>query len=83
MTALILVGCVFKLFPAARFNDVRNSLGLTADVCSGEAYDIGRNGMRLSSAKEHIVTMELLNGLPGSLKVCLEEFIAGLKSSRQ
>lgn len=82
MTALILVGCVFKLFPAARFNDVRNSLGLTADVCSGEAYDIGRNGMRLSSATEYIMIIEFLNGLPDGLKVCLGEFIEGLKNSR-
>ncbi|MCY1312404.1 hypothetical protein D9M70_628280 [compost metagenome] len=83
MTALILVGCVFKLFPAARFISVRNSLGLTADVCSGEAYDIGRHGMRLSSPKEHKLTMEFLNGLPVGLKVCLGEFIDGLKNSRQ
>ncbi|WP_146036007.1 TniQ family protein [Pseudomonas sp. LFM046] len=82
MTALILVGCVFKLFPASRFIDVRMSLGLHSDVYSGEAYDIARYGMRLSSRREIGYAMEILNALPEDLKIYLEDFINGLARSR-
>ncbi|WP_146218562.1 hypothetical protein [Pseudomonas sp. RW409] len=81
MTALILIGCVFKLFPLERFKDVRDALELTADVYSGEAYDIGRHGMRLSSSNEYKLTIEFLDGLPAGLKGCLGEFISGLNNS--
>ncbi|MDH1728146.1 TniQ family protein [Pseudomonas chengduensis] len=80
MTALVLIGCVFKLFPLARFNGVRRLFSLTINVYSGEAYDIGRHGMRLSSWKEHELTIEFLNGLPEGLKGRLGEFIYGLKN---
>ncbi|WP_440466131.1 hypothetical protein ACKI1H_20570 [Pseudomonas sp. YH-1] len=80
VTALILIGCVFKLFPLTRFNDVRRPLlQLPAFVDSGEAYAIGRHGMRFSSSKEHKLTIKFLNGLPKELKGCLGEFINGLK----
>ncbi|WAG76570.1 TniQ family protein [Metapseudomonas furukawaii] len=82
MTALILVGCVFKLFPMSRFIDVRMSLGLQSDVYSGDAFDIGRNGMKLSSRAEIGLAMGMLNGLPEGLKEYLENFINGLKRSR-
>lgn len=80
VTALILVGCVFNLFPLARFRDAQKHLALTAVVCSGLAYDIGLHGMRFSSWKEHRLTINFLEELSEGLKYCLADFISGLKN---
>lgn len=80
MTALILVGCVLKLFPVQRYKKSRDRLPLPFVVYSGNGYDIGYSGIHFGSANDYRTAMRLIDGLPGSLREHLEDFINGMSN---
>lgn len=83
MVALILIGCVFKLFPLAHIRDIRWHIALSVLVSCGSAYNIGFYGMRLSSWAEHKLTLSFLEGLSEDMKKCLADFTSGVRDIRR
>lgn len=78
MTALILVGCVLKLFPIQRYRKFRDRLPLPFVVYSGDGFDIGYSGINFGSANDYRAAMQLIDSFPGSLREHLDDFIKGL-----
>lgn len=78
ITALVLIGCVFGLFPQERFVAARKSLELSAGVNCGSAFSIARHGIATPKAHAIDVVELLLESSSWEFKNRLSDFVAGL-----
>lgn len=78
VVALVLVGCVFRLFPPARFMNSRESLQLCITVRDGSPERIARYGIRTSRQHAAWIVELLLEGSSIEFKKRVSEFVAEL-----